>query len=920
MDLQVFATPYDEFWDNQNRKLMSQINFLREKSQVHDDIYYFRHHNSGEIRLDFSIFERPHLYNEHIAKIEISGQWYSLSSKEYAKIFFITAIPKNNNQSIRQIHKMLIHLIAFLQSQHLLILDSASIELFWLSVLGESVNELGFYNRLSPPSYGGFIKPFQMPKYRNALQALGIIGVIDKSLTKRKIDNALDSVCQSQIGVTLNEYKQGGSFNFLGLELGQYYVDYLRQVYEKNYFYMWVCKKTISVLNDRYGIGEFDSVINNRLYNVILSAITGCKFDDERKTTKGINHCQLLSEVQDLVYEYYKVHFDNAMSLNENCIEEVVLTLGLGMRFDSIEVIRVLMLQKYYGLSGHKDSNQVWKGYLSSLDNSFLDENGLKNLSVENIYRIMDEVIFIQFLKKDEFLVKLKEWGALLIERGNEATYRSFKKQLNIISCAMTNLFTAYTVYRASEYGFPLTAVNTEPNIDILDNAYVPFRFKLKWIVPKTNGKTKIDREITSQCFQIAVQLHELFDVQEGSPCLYDNNNDNSETFINSRVKANWQGFVENYQPFVDVLQLEELQHKQYLSLTFQEKKELERLSEVYKPHSSKFKRILGTAKDVRESLPRLRCTSFFGEKAQRELKESLLSYIESGDINNPLYKDVIETCLSPETKDSLRSGSIVLDLNTMIHISNEILRDVRYPTPHSFRHIWAEAVLTRYQGDIGTVIRHQFCHLDESFFMAYLRNKDTRSLMKGAKQRFLNSLVEMLLIDSDNLGKDYLGGFARYLKKAKDLTKTISDSEIRALRESVSGRIINIQPSYFAICVPRDGCDNRAKCAKFGSINPQDAKPEFCLNCPYALITAGNIRGIWVTIQPMVKEALNENIMGFMLETHLPTLRSGYRKIKELQVNSRNIEDIDKILNAINSAIEAIENKLNQEELMYGS
>nr|WP_236535208.1 hypothetical protein [Vibrio parahaemolyticus] len=59
---------------------------------------------------------------------------------------------------------------------------------------------------------------------------------------------------------------------------------------------------------------------------------------------------------------------------------------------------------------------------------------------------------------------------------------------------------------------------------------------------------------------------------------------------------------------------------------------------------------------------------------------------------------------------------------------------------------------------------------------------------------------------------------------------------------------------------------------------------------------------------------------MGFMLETHLPTLRSGYRKIKELQVNSRNKEDIDKILNAINSAIEAIENKLNQEELMYGS
>ncbi len=74
----------------------------------------------------------------------------------------------------------------------------------------------------------------------------------------------------------------------------------------------------------------------------------------------------------------------------------------------------------------------------------------------------------------------------------------------------------------------------------------------------------------------------------------------------------------------------------------------------------------------------------------------------------------------------------------TMMDIVSELLEGVRYPSPHAFRHIWAESVLTRYQGDVGAVIRHQFAHLDNSFFMAYLRDKDVRGLMQSAKQRYL--------------------------------------------------------------------------------------------------------------------------------------------------------------------------------------
>ncbi|TON17418.1 hypothetical protein CGH62_26295, partial [Vibrio parahaemolyticus] len=165
-------------------------------------------------------------------------------------------------------------------------------------------------------------------------------------------------------------------------------------------------------------------------------------------------------------------------------------------------------------------------------------------------------------------------------------------------------------------------------------------------------------------------------------------------------------------------------------------------------------------------------------------------------------------------------------------------LEGVRYPSPHAFRHIWAESVLTRYQGDVGAVIRHQFAHLDNSFFMAYLRDKDARGLMQSAKQRYLNSLVELLIIESEQIGEKYVGGLAQFVKKATSLTQVKDDNRMLALREAVSGRIIDIQVNPFATCIPRDGADSRAKCSKMGSLNPQDAKPEFCLNCTNALIT----------------------------------------------------------------------------------
>ena len=56
---------------------------------------------------------------------------------------------------------------------------------------------------------------------------------------------------------------------------------------------------------------------------------------------------------------------------------------------------------------------------------------------------------------------------------------------------------------------------------------------------------------------------------------------------------------------------------------------------------------------------------------------------------------------------------------------------------------------------------------------------------------------------------------------------------------------------------------------------------------------------------------------MGFMIEQHLPTLRSGYKRIKELK-STKNEGSVIKILNVLEKAIKSIEEKLKEEASLY--
>lgn len=913
---QQAVSPWQQFWDDQNKRLKALDSFRDDLGDINDDVLNFSIHSKGyNTQLDFSVFDLEGIDLKGVAQLTLEGEAYSLSLKEYAKLAVITVATPKNVQDTRKIYFLLVQLAGFLNMTASNVLDLDNVEAFHINVLTQKVSDKGWHTRLSPPSYRATYVGGNMAKLRMNLNALGVTGLISLSLSKKKWEKSLDNPCQSVLGMTRLEYMEGASFNALTLDMGQYYVDHLKRIYEQDYLYMAVCRATLRNI----------VLTSHKQKEVVHQTIFGTFKSKNPNLTKAKSLNEVHQELTSELYDQYVGYFDKVQFLKEDNICHLVQDLGLGMRFDAVEIIRVLMLQKYYDFDGGKTPESVWQGYLSSLDKSDLHADQINKVSIQDVYARMASIVAPQKLRRKEFIVSLNQWANSL-SNGEEQSYKKLKAQFYRIEDAMTCLVTAWLGYRSSEFGFPLDAIYVHSNLDVLDNAHVPFRFKLKWIVPKTNDATKIDREITSQCYQVCAQLHDVLQPSEGRPCLYASRGNSlykqtpnkSDTYIFNRIVSNWEHFAEHYQPFVDVHELERLSDMPMETLTPDEKDRLGELLASYDLSSAKEQHLLAASHEIKRDIMKLKCTNVLGKpELQKAFKASIKEYTTTGDITNPDHKFVVNTYLSNDTKQWLRDNGDSLDSTDMLNISNELLSGVRYPTPHAFRHIWAEAVLTRYQGDVGTVIRHQFCHLDDSFFMAYLRNKEAKGIVQAARMKVLNSVVDTLLIDAGKVGKEYLGGFARYVKKAVSLTDAVTQDKVRTLRDRIMGRVISISPSHFATCVPREGGEGRAKCAEMGDINPQNAKPSFCLGCTNAVITSGNLKGIWVTIQPFVKECLNDNVMGFMVQSHLPTLRSGYKRIKELK-SEANAEQVNMILPYIEKAINSVEQKLKEEEGLY--
>jgi hypothetical protein len=430
-----------------------------------------------------------------------------------------------------------------------------------------------------------------------------------------------------------------------------------------------------------------------------------------------------------------------------------------------------------------------------------------------------------------------------------------------------------------------LSSIQVELNHDPLDNQYTPWRFHARWKVPKTAGETPLDREVTLSCYILAAQLADLNCADDNKPALYRVSTEkqlvDSEKCIQDAVNPCWSDFVTHYCLFTDIDRWQVLGSTGQLSED--ESKELDTLKSTYRFESSQMTELIRMKDKLRSELPRVELAQkqgvgyYFGAK----LREYLAGQA------TPDVAALFDEYLSDETKQSLASGEVELDNVGVRFVRGEFLGDAAYPSPHAFRHMWAEAVLRRYRGDVGRFIRAHFKHLDERFFMAYLRGKEMKAIVNVSKRAVVNSIVQTQL---DSLGDDnrgYAGGLDRFLGKALLITKILSHEEYEALVKNISQRVVDIKSNPWADCLLREGTNKTAKCSVDGVPQRQNASPKLCLGCINGNIAEGNFNGIVVYTKQDVDACRNPKLPWFIKEPYVHTVNLALKRVKELKENS---------------------------------
>lgn len=737
------------------------------------------------------------------------------------------------------------------------------------------------------PTNEGLVKRFYVPSYPTLSQALNFrysvrvyrslqLPFTFENLSKKSEFNLLNQTCLDVMGLTFRDYYRGGSFNFLGLETGKHYIDHCANVFENNFQFAFALRKTYEGLEQILDAVEMPKAENNRSA-LIGSALTGVDIDAVAKLSM-----ETVRGPHNLIVDAFRGHYNSCAAISSifkmRVINKIIEISGLPARFDTQEFVRSVLISEFISDFG-KSSESIYKEYISALraDDSFSEQKVVFENTYEKLIKICRDVTsqhsltlprnvdvvrgFIRRTFSNATFVPESLVGVVAVNR--------FCLGVESAGCA---LFVAITGWRRSEFGFPMSNLRISINTEPLDNLYTPWRFNVNWKLPKTHGDAKIDREITSNGYQIAHMASLLNLADNNKPALYrpklKKNTEkikgfDSSIYVSHRVEFLWLDFIENYSLFHDA--------------NSKNHPDLKHLSESLKSAVDAYK--------------------FWNSK-----KSKIFALFREGKLDKATSKLLIER-LSGETLEFLKSGHKLSEGDSR-WIVKEFMSGLPYPTAHAFRHIWAEAVLTRYRGDVGKFIRANFKHMDTRFFVAYLNNKEMNAIHKIAERTVINQIVRTYISTARKQYPGYAGGFHRFVSKAAKLTKVVSPEEQERLAKKISSNVISMKVNSWSTCMLRLGNQQSAKCAENGVPQRRNASPEFCLGCMHSDISEMNYAGIVLSVKDDVMACRNENLPNFMKSMHLRVVKVALARVRSLRKNSGK-ETYDKYIEYLEQTIE---------------
>ncbi len=853
--------------------------------------------NTIDITLDFSLFDCPHLKFVETMDLTFDTEQYQISTVELAKILFLSQASSSSAGIYMLEIKMLTRLFAFLTEQGLTCVNANDYQALFQYLMTMDVSASGVKPRFSSLGYGSAF-PIKVNTLNSTLQLYGIEGVL-AHISETYIKKAQKSAVEVVTGLTLADYMVGGSFNFLTLSVGRHYIDHCGSYFEQHYplaSAFHTCLRELpeiiqhafeQQIGSRYNyatglLKHINAVLSGRDILIEPFLIKSGKRKDKFELSK--DRCELIQRLtQEFFWQQYQQTYEQTVLLREQALALLAKQLRLPERFDSFEFLRAMLLTQLTDIPLPRDPESLLRQYCATLKDKreitltqFLDACAVVNKELNKLAP-----------QKKQSLAQLLAKADIPYASDGYA----IREFVNNVEAAGGTMMLALTGWRASEYGFPLTAIKITDNQDILDSTYTPFRFMLNWVVPKTNGKTKLDREITLSTYLLANQLNSLLAASTTAPCLYSSkmkkNAHDSSSLFSSRVRRMWRHFVQHYTPFSELRQLDALKEKEVLSEG--ERQDFTLLSQKY-PDNAYTADFRHTLQKVTDELPLLLATGQLGNNKNTSPAYRLFGFIKgslSAD-EMTVWQQHLDPLLQQKLKELTIEKPADLARNLVTTCTANVLDNCVYPTPHGFRHIWAEAVLRRYSGDVGWFIRSHFKHLDERFFMRYLRLKNFKDIHDIAKRTALSSIVRMHLLTLRDEHRAYTGKFDVLMRRVGQATKVISIEELpEVVDQFVATEVIDLKANSWCNCILRRTTEKQAKCSIDGEPQRQNADPSLCLGCINGNIEEGHVVGIMLQVENDVKILKNHELPQIFKSKSKSTVIEARKQFLQLKRNT---------------------------------
>jgi hypothetical protein len=851
------------------------------------------------ITVDFQIFEKPLVQFAETVTVRFDGLYIQLNLIEFAKLIWleVTSGIKIHRVSYRQIIDKLALLFYYLQTQQLDRLSASDLEKFYTFCLTQDVTTAGIKKRLSAPAHPNRFEPLTIKRIQQILNRYGVNNVVGFISEKNNV-SALNAACLSIMDMTQLDYKEGGSFNYLGLDVGKHYIDHCLHLFEKHYAYISAIRHTHQALFD----SQQDNLkLNKHTTSLILGRVfKGQTVESIRESSSIKNIAEIkVVAIESFVHQQFREAYVSAElivnAFKLDAINSIAAECHLPERYDAQEFIRALLFVDVFGEHG-KSKLSIWQEYQATLCKTALpNEDAALSVTLPEFESIAANILseLRTEIPSDTqgmraFLKSLTNSLPTPLAKHPLNGMDYFNKMATMIEDAGATGFVGLTGWRASEYGFGLSNIDIDTNPDPLDNQYTPWRFHVRWKVPKTSGNTPVPREITLGCYILAAQLAHLNLADKTDPSIYqattEQQKEDAESEIQKAMRTCWMHFVNHYSIFKDIEVWQCLKNKVFM--TEQDKIAINTLESTYRFDEAPMRAMIKMKKELNDALPRVLVAQEPNHK--KSFSTRLRSYIEG--LAPSHITALFDTHLSEETKAKLKSGEVELDKAGVRFVRSEFLGDAVYATAHAFRHIFAEAVLRRYRGDVGRFIRAHFKHLDERFFMAYMRDKEYRVIQQIATRNVINSVVRLHMDSIEDEHREYAGGVDRFLSKAVAITHVNSDEEQKEkLAQAAVKRVLAIKSNPWASCLLRDGTQQNAKCSVNGEPQRQNAQPSLCLGCLNADIAEGNYNGIVIYTKQDVAACRNPELPWFIKEQHYHTVILALKRVEELRQNSNN-------------------------------